>query len=65
MKEQQFVTDFIVSNIAEYVDKVEVSKPYTVKAGNIEHIKTDIEAKLNSENDLEGLSREQQEQIGT
>lgn len=55
VKEQQFVTDFIVSNIAEYVDKVEVSKPYTVKAGNIEHIKTDIEAKLNSENDLEGL----------
>ncbi len=55
VKEQQFVTHFIVSNIAEYVNNVKVSKPYTVTAGNIQHIKTDIEARLNSENDLEGL----------
>ncbi len=55
VKEQQFVTDFIVSNIAEYVNEVNVSKPYTVTAGNIQHIKTDIEARLNSENDLERI----------
>ena len=55
IKEQQFVTDFIVSNIAEYTNSVNVSKPYTVTAGNIQHIKTDIKAVINSKNNLEGL----------
>ena len=55
IKEQQYVTDFIVSNIQQYVSNVDVSKPYTITAGNIQHIKTDIEAILNSENNLERL----------
>lgn len=55
IKEQQFVTDFIVSNIESYVTKVEVSQPYTATAGNIQHIKTDIAAEINSINDLEKI----------
>lgn len=53
VEEQQYVTDFIVSNIQEYTNSVNISKPYTITAGNIQHIKTDIEATLNSKNDLE------------
>ena len=53
VNEQQYVTDFIVSNIKEYTNSISVSKPYTVTAGNIQHIKTDIEAILNSLDDLE------------
>ena len=53
VKEQKYVTDFIVSNIQEYVTDVNISKPYSVTAGNIQHIKTDIQATLNCLNDLE------------
>ena len=53
LKEQQYVTDFIVSNIKEYTNLVKVSNPYTITAGNIQHIKTDINATLNSLIDLE------------
>ncbi len=51
-KEQEFVTDFIVSNLKEYCTAITVSDPYTTKAGTIAHIKTDITAELNSKNDL-------------
>lgn len=53
VKEQKYVTDFIVSNIKEYTNLVKVSNPYTITAGNIQHIKTDINATLNSLIDLE------------
>ncbi len=53
VNEQQYVTDFIVSNIKEYTNSINVSKPYTVTAGNIQHIKTDISATLKSLDDLE------------
>lgn len=55
IKEQQFVTDFIVSNVEEFTSSINVSKPYTANAGNIQHIKTDILATLNSVNDLEKI----------
>lgn len=42
--EQQIVTDFIVGNLAQFSTEVSYSKPYTHRAGNIVHIKTDIEA---------------------
>jgi len=41
--EQQYVTDFILEQLKS---DVEVSEPYTVKAGNLVHLRTDISGKL-------------------
>jgi isochorismate synthase len=50
-EEQQFVTDYIVSKLNTVTTAVQVSAAYSVKAGNLWHIKTDISgafgAKLN------------------
>lgn len=46
--EQQFVTDYIVSILKDVASEVLVSKPYSIKAGSIWHIKTDISGTLNS-----------------
>ena len=54
-QEQKFVTDFIASNLKEFCKDIEVSEPYTSKAGTIVHLKTDISAELNSEKDLGNL----------
>jgi len=51
-EEQQFVTDFIVENLKEFVSEQNHSEPYTFKAGNIVHIKTDISATLKDNKDL-------------
>lgn len=48
-EEQQFVTDFIVNNLSGVAQAVTVSQPYTFQAGNLLHIKTDVEAVLNQE----------------
>jgi isochorismate synthase len=48
-EEQQFVTDYIVEILSEVAADVLVSKPYSVKAGSIWHIKTDISGVLNSD----------------
>jgi isochorismate synthase len=45
--EQRFVTDFIIENLEDAVSEIAVSKPYTAKAGNLLHLKTDIEGVLN------------------
>lgn len=45
-EEQQFVTDYIVNQITPFVKEMNVSKPFTVKAGNLAHIKTTIQAIL-------------------
>jgi isochorismate synthase len=46
--EQQLVTDFITSGLVGKVNKLVVSSPYSVKAGNLWHIKTDITATIKS-----------------
>lgn len=51
-EEQQFVTQFILENIKSFVSEEVVSSPYTIEAGNLLHIKTDISAKLNEKSDL-------------
>lgn len=51
-EEQQFVTDFILDNLNEFVSVKIFTEPYTFRAGNIVHIKTDITAKLIDRNDL-------------
>lgn len=50
--EQKFVTDFIVDHLKEITSDLVASEPYTLKAGSIVHIKTDIEAVLNEGQNL-------------
>ncbi|WJS94346.1 chorismate-binding protein [Flavobacterium johnsoniae] len=51
--EQQFVTDFIVKRLREFTASVVVSEPYSLKAGSIWHIKTDISGVLKENSTLE------------
>lgn len=53
--EQQFVTDFITQSLNNYVNDTKISEPYTMKAGNVVHIKTDIEAALNESSNLKEI----------
>lgn len=53
--EQQYVTDFMLENLNETIEKMEVTKPFTVQAGNLVHIRTDISGKLKSAELLENL----------
>lgn len=52
-EEQQYVTDYIVSALQGVALEVSVTKPYSVKAGSIWHIKTDIWGVLNSNSTLQ------------
>lgn len=51
--EQQYVTDFIVKRLREVASSVVVTEPYSIKAGSIWHIKTDISGVLNDNSTLE------------
>lgn len=51
-QEQEFVSDFIIEKLNNSASEIKISKPYTLKAGNLLHIKTDIEGKLNSNSNL-------------
>jgi len=51
-EEQQFVTDYIVEKVKKVASEVVVSMPYSLKAGSIWHIKTDISGTLNSSSSL-------------
>lgn len=51
--EQQYVTDFIVKRLREFAASVVVSEPYSLKAGSIWHIKTDISGVLKNNSTLE------------
>jgi len=54
-EEQQFVTDYIIGSLKEYTTVVNRTEPYTFRAGNIVHIKTDISAELADVNSLKGI----------
>ena len=54
-QEQQFVTDFILDNLKKYSTEISFSEPYTFRAGNIVHIKTDIEAIVNLKNGFKNI----------
>jgi isochorismate synthase len=47
-EEQQYVTDYIVDQLQEVALEVSVTEPYSVKAGSIWHLKTDIWGVLNA-----------------
>ncbi|TDO73663.1 isochorismate synthase [Flavobacterium chryseum] len=51
--EQQYVTDFIVKRLKEVASSVVVTEPYSMKAGSIWHIKTDISGVLNESSTLQ------------
>ena len=52
MEEQQFVSDFILNNLKNLTSEVAVSSPYTLEAGTLAHIKTDIEGVINENSSL-------------
>lgn len=65
-EEQQYVTDFILDNLRdlglepqirpfEGAEKVTPSGTYTSRAGNLLHLRTDIEGVLNSSRDLQRI----------
>ena len=51
-EEQQFVTDYLVSRLKKVASTVQFTKPYSIKAGTIWHIKTDVLGVLNSDSSL-------------
>ena len=50
IKEQQFVTDYIVDKLQKFSSNIKVTKPTTVYQGHLAHIRTDISAEINSAN---------------
>jgi len=54
-QEQLFVTDFILESLRGIVTEISVSEPYSMKAGNVVHIKTDIKGILNSDSDMKEI----------
>jgi isochorismate synthase len=54
-EEQMFVTDFMLDNLKDLASEVTISSPYTMKAGNLLHLKTDIEGIVNENSSLEQL----------
>jgi len=55
--EQQLVTDFIVDSLQGLVKEITLSSPYSVKAGSLWHIKTDISASMKSKKFLKKVIR--------
>lgn len=51
-EEQRFVTDFIWNSLEGLASEIELSEPYTYRAGNLLHIRTDISGQLSSGNNL-------------
>jgi isochorismate synthase len=47
-EEQQYVTDYIVDQLQEVALEVSVTEPYSIKAGSVWHLKTDIWGVLNA-----------------
>ncbi len=54
-EEQQFVTDYIVNELSTVTSDVLVSQPYSIKAGEIWHIKTEISGRLNVDESLKKI----------
>ncbi|MGA9637768.1 isochorismate synthase [Flavobacterium sp.] len=52
MEEQQIVTDFILENLKDKTSEIAISSPYTLQAGNLLHIITDIEGVINEKSNL-------------
>ncbi len=55
LKEQQYVTDYILENIKNKITDSQINGPYTAKAGSLLHLRTDISAKLKTKHLLGDL----------
>jgi isochorismate synthase len=53
--EQQFVTDYIVEIFSKSVSEIQISTPKTIKAGNLLHLKTEIQGIINVNSNLNEL----------
>jgi isochorismate synthase len=54
-EEQQLVTDYVVSKLKDKTQQLQSGQPYTVKAGTLLHLRTDIQGELSSDMDLRSL----------
>lgn len=54
-EEQQLVTDYIIEIVSKLVSKIQISDPKTVKAGNLLHLKTNIQGIVNENSNLNEL----------
>ncbi len=54
-EEQKWVTDFIIDQLLPIIDNIEISKPFTAKAGHLAHLKTIISGELASGFNLKNL----------
>lgn len=54
-EEQRFVTDFILENLENVTSDMAFSNPYTYRAGNLLHIKTDISGTLHEDSNVKQL----------
>ena len=55
VEEQQFVTDFIESNLMPFVDQLKLSDVKTIRAGSLLHLQTDVNARLKQNISLSAL----------
>jgi len=58
-KEQQWVTDFITNQLIPIVEHLEISEPYTDRAGHLAHIRTDITGFVKPDTKLQDLITKQ------
>ena len=55
LEEQQFVTDYVLSNLKSVTSSLKSSETYTVKAGALLHLRTDISGEIFNDNGVENL----------
>ena len=53
--EQQIVTDFIASTLANSIESIQIAKPITIFSGNVAHLKSDISGQLNPNYNLKNI----------
>lgn len=54
-REQQLVTDTILENLRPFTRSLKATDTYTVKAANLEHLRTDISGSFTDRNDIASL----------
>ncbi|MGB2128846.1 MAG: chorismate-binding protein [Flavicella sp.] len=54
-EEQQLVTDYVLSKLKDKTEFLESGNPYTVRAGSLLHLRTDIQGELSEGMDLQRL----------
>ncbi len=52
IQEQKYVTDFILKSLEKTVINIKVSNPFSARAGNLIHLKSEVSGSLNSTFDL-------------